>query len=146
MGMSTGGSRGDRRRAGSDINVTPLVDVMLVLLIIFMVTAPMLQQKVPVDLPRTDDTQVIEQSERQNVLVINAAGDIEFKGSTLPLDTLEHNRLIEGMEEIYLYADRTLKYELVVQVMTKLKNAGVKKLNMVTDEQEPGTAADKAAP
>ena len=146
MGMSTGGSRGDRRRAVSDINVTPLVDVMLVLLIIFMVTAPMLQQKVPVDLPRTDDTQVIEQSERQNVLVINAAGDIEFKGSTLPLDTLEHNRLIEGMEEIYLYADRTLKYELVVQVMTKLKNAGVKKLNMVTDEQEPGTAADKAAP
>jgi len=138
MGMSPSGNKG-RRAAVSDINVTPLVDVMLVLLIIFMVTAPMMKQKVDVDLPKTDDTQTISQDEELNIITIDKQGEIFFKGSKLPLETIEHNKLIKEAGEIFLHADRTLQYERVVQVMTKLKNAGVRKLALVTDEKEPET-------
>ncbi len=119
----------------SEINITPFVDVMLVLLIIFMVTAPMMEQKVPIDLPKTDKVDILTQSEVDNVLTIDKDSKIYFKGSEIPLDALEYNDLIKGMDEVYLYADRTLQYEAVVKVMGKLKRAGVKRLALVTDEE-----------
>ncbi len=136
MGMSAPQQGGGRRRAMSEINVTPLVDVMLVLLIIFMVTAPMLSQKVPVDLPKTDKVETVSQSEVENVLTVDKSGKIFFRGTEIPLDKLEFNALIKSAPEIYLYADKDLRYERVVQVMSKLKRAGVKRLALVTDEKK----------
>lgn len=135
MAFNIQSGRGGRRRAMSEINITPFVDVMLVLLIIFMVTAPMMEQKVPIDLPKTDKVDILTQSEVDNVLTIDKDSKIYFKGSEIPLDALESNELIKGMDEVYLYADRTLQYEAVVKVMGKLKRAGVKRLALVTDEE-----------
>ena len=136
MAISSGGGRG---RAMSEINVTPLVDVMLVLLIIFMVTAPLITQGVEVDLPQTK-AQPIEGTEEKLVLTVTKDKKI-FIGSRqdnpIPYKTLEEklrtNARLQKDKELYLHADRKLEYGFVVDVMAKIKNAGVQKLGMVTD-------------
>jgi biopolymer transport protein TolR len=145
MGMSTGNNGGKGRSTMSEINVTPLVDVMLVLLIIFMVTAPMIQQGVDVDLPQTETVEITP-DDGKSMLVINEKGEI-FIGETLvAIDDLEEkirfNEKIQSEKVIYLYADKNLRYELVARVMSILKKAGVSNLGMVTeplDSQAAGT-------
>lgn len=136
MGMSAGGrSRG----AMSEINVTPLVDVMLVLLIIFMVTAPLITQGVPVDLPQTE-AQALEGTEKKLVLTLTKDSKI-FIGTNdeneIPFAELEEklktNARLQKDKELYLHADRALEYGFVVDVMAAIKRAGVAKLGMVTD-------------
>ena len=137
MGMSTSG--GGRRSALSDINVTPLVDVMLVLLIIFMVTAPLIQQGVKVNLPDAKAAPV-EAKEKKLVLTIDRTGKIFIGEASVPFDKLEDklkaNAKAQADKEIYLHADRDLKYGMVVEVMAAAQRAGVENVGMITDPVE----------
>ena len=132
MAMNLGSSAGSM----SDINVTPMVDVMLVLLIIFMVTAPMLQQGIALDLPQTrsatldvnSDTMVVALSAQKRVFI----GETEVPLTQLRAKLVGNLKLRQD-KEVYLRADRTLPYGFVVDVMAILKDAGVVTLGMVTD-------------
>lgn len=133
MGMSAGGQGG---RGMSEINVTPLVDVMLVLLIIFMVTAPLIQQGVAVDLPKTQ-APALDVKEDRLILTLTADKRI-YIGKTELLyaelrEKLVGNVKLQRDKEIYLHADRSLPYGFVVDVMAIMKDAGVENLGMVTD-------------
>ena len=127
----------------TDINVTPLVDVMLVLLIIFMVTAPLIQSGVKVDLPKAS-AQQMEHAEEKLVLKITHdrriyLGDAEIKGAELE-QKLASNARVQHDKEIYLQADRSLPYGLVVQVMATARRAGIENLGMITEpEKELGS-------
>ncbi len=132
------GSAGNNR-AMSDINVTPLVDVILVLLIIFMVTAPMMQQGIDVDLPQTT-SRPIEGQEERIVITINSKREIfinQQKVDALLLRRrLEQSTAARLNREVLLRADRSVPYGFVVQTMAEIKNAGIEKLGMVTDPLE----------
>ncbi len=123
-------------RPMSDINVTPLVDVMLVLLIIFMVTAPMMQQGIDVDLPQTT-AQPMEGQEERLVITINAKREIflnqEKVDPLLLRRRLERSAAVRFNKEVLLRADRSVPYGFVVQTMAEIKNAGIEKLGMVTE-------------
>jgi biopolymer transport protein TolR len=119
----------------SEINVTPLVDVMLVLLIIFMITAPMLQHEIDVNLPVATGTPQPQQPDKI-VLTVTKKGDIYLNqtGYTLAalrpkLQALYRTR---GKREIYLQADAEVPYGTVVHVMDEIKKAGIVKLGMIT--------------
>jgi len=127
---------GNEKRFMSDINVTPLVDVMLVLLIIFMVTAPMMTQGVEVNLPQTT-TQGMKTREDPLILTVNKKGEIFLENQAIKLEEL-------GMKvqtifkyrrdkEILLRADKEIPYGFVIKVMAAVKGAGVTKLGMVTE-------------
>jgi len=131
------GPTGGRGRKGltSEINVTPLVDVMLVLLIIFMVTAPMMTQGIDINLPKTT-SRALRQQEEPLVVQVDGEGKI-YIGKTLVVLSLlrqELEKLPEGKKQdpIYLQADREVPYGTVVQVMSQIKQAGFEKLGMVT--------------
>ena len=141
MGMGSNNGRG----AMADINVTPLVDVMLVLLIIFMVTAPLISQGVEVDLPQTkasaltgDDKKLVLTLTKDKRIFIgtNADNPIPYEDLEIKLKT---NAKLQEDKEIYLHADRKLEYGFVVDVMATVKRAGIEKMGMVTDplEAEP---------
>ena len=120
----------------NDINVTPLVDVMLVLLIIFMVTAPMLQQGVDVDLPDAK-AQAIPDDEGKLVLTVTKdhryfIGRAEVKLADLS-DKVKTNAKLQADKEVYLHADKALPYGDVVEVMAILKDSGIDKLGMISE-------------
>ena len=124
----------------SEINVTPMVDVMLVLLVIFMVTAPMMTQGVDVDLPKTT-SRALRQKERPIVISINKRGDIflnRVRGSEKILRRqLQKLALNDGTKRpVYLKADRRVQYGVVAAVMADIKAAGFNKLGMVTKPRE----------
>ena len=134
--MAGSTARSKKRRPMSEINVVPYIDVMLVLLIIFMVTAPMMSQGVNVDLPETTSGPLTSQKEhlvitidRENRVFIN---DFEVKVDQLG-DKLA--RILAGRadREVYLKADKHIPYGIVVGVMAAIKEAGVEKLGMVTE-------------
>ncbi|HLV59970.1 MAG TPA: ExbD/TolR family protein [Fredinandcohnia sp.] len=131
MSFSTG------RKGLSEINVTPLVDVMLVLLIIFMVTAPLMQQGVKVDLPEAR-AQPIEASDQPR-LVLSATADrrIFIGDAPVELEELEeklrHNPKAQADKEIYLHADRNLPYGFVMELMAAVQRAGIPAMGMITD-------------
>jgi biopolymer transport protein TolR len=133
--MAFGGG-GDSRRAMTDINVTPLVDVMLVLLIIFMVTAPLIQSGVKVDLPKAS-AQQMEHSEEKLVLTITRDRRVLLGTTEIPpaeLETkLRTNARIQKDKELYLHADRSLPYGQVVEIMAVARRAGVESLGMITE-------------
>jgi biopolymer transport protein TolR len=132
------GSQGENR-AMSDINVTPLVDVILVLLIIFMVTAPMMQQGIDVDLPQTT-SRPIESQEERLIITINAKREVfinqEKVDPLLLRRRLERTAAAKLNQEVLLHADRSVPYGFVVQTMAEIKNAGIEKLGMVTQPLE----------
>ena len=130
------GSRGPRRRLMSEINVTPFVDVMLVLLIIFMVTAPLIQAGVDVNLPETT-AKGLRSPEDPTVLTVTKEGEIFFgKDKQVPFEKLRGFvaalRENKGLEEIYLKADKDVSYGIVVKVMAEVKAAGIDRLGMIT--------------
>ena len=131
--MAIGGNSG---RTMNDINVTPLVDVMLVLMIIFMVTAPLIQQGVKVELPDAK-AQAMPSDEKITVLTLTKDRKVFLGDEELAWDKLRTllttNQKIKTDKEVYLHADRNLPYGVVVDVMDMLKDAGVSNLGMVTD-------------
>jgi biopolymer transport protein TolR len=116
--------------------VTPLVDVVLVLLIIFMVTAPMLQMGIDVNLPRVK-SKSIDVTEEKLVLTVNSAKEIyinKYKTSitdlSAKLESIFANRIDR---EVFMRADKTVPYGFVVEVMSEIRKAGVDKLGMITE-------------
>ncbi|MFZ7111235.1 MAG: protein TolR [Desulfatiglandales bacterium] len=123
----------------SDINVTPLVDVMLVLLIIFMVTAPMMMQGVEVNLPQTT-TQNIKTREDPLILTVTKQREILLENHKIKLEDLENKAKnifkYRKDKEVLLRADKDVPYGFVVEVMAAAKRAGIDKLGMVTEPLE----------
>jgi len=132
MAMGVGGKS---RTTLAEINVTPLVDVMLVLLIIFMITAPMLQHELEVNLPVATGTPQV-QAEEQVVLTVNKQGNIYLDQTAYTLETLRPklHALYQSRrnKDIFLRADADVPYGKVVQVMDEVKKAGIVKLGMLT--------------
>ncbi len=133
----------DRNRLMSDINVTPFVDVMLVLLIIFMATAPMMSQGVSVSLPEAASEPLPSDSD-QLIVTINNDSQVFINDFQVSLDFLSEKlaKIIENRrnKDVFLRADKNIPYGMVVQVMSGIKEAGVEKLGMIT---EPPTAKEK---
>ncbi len=120
-----------RRQALSEINVTPFVDVMLVLLIIFMVTAPLLQQGIDVDLPQAQGK---EMSPAERIIVtIKKDRKIYLDKTSVTLETLGEKLSKSRKSEVFLKADKDVPYGLVVMVMGELKSIGIEKLGMITE-------------
>ena len=123
----------------AEINVTPLVDVVLVLLIIFMVTAPMLQMGIDVNLPRVK-SKSIDVTEEKLVLTINSAKEIFINKNKVPvtglgakLENIFANRIDR---EVFMRADKNVPYGFVVEVMSEVRKAGVDRLGMITEAPE----------
>lgn len=146
MGMSTGAGGGSRRgsrrrtsrrgRLNTEINVAPLVDVMLVLLIVFMIAAPLLSVGVPIELPKTDAKALPSQQEPITITV-DFEGGVFIQDEEIALDDLA-TRLIavstNGYEErIYLRGDRDTDYGEVMKVMARINSAGFTNIGLVTD-------------
>ncbi|MGB2692481.1 MAG: protein TolR [Thermodesulfobacteriota bacterium] len=140
MGMQTGNGGG--RSVLSEINVTPFVDVMLVLLVIFMVTTPILYQGIDVDLPKTE-SQAMPSLDREKkvVVTLNSAGEIFIEKEQFSLSELriEIRMLMSEQgkevreEDVFLRADTSVPYGTVVEVMSEIRNAGVTKLGLITE-------------
>jgi biopolymer transport protein TolR len=133
----------------SEINVTPFVDVMLVLLIIFMVTAPMMMQGMDVALPQVT-SQPLETKEEHLMVTLNKDGQIYINDFQVTLDTLQDKleKILQGRinPDVYLKADREVPYGMVAQAMAQIKDAGVEKLGMVTEPAAPEKDGKKAKP
>jgi biopolymer transport protein TolR len=137
MAFSSGGMG---RQTLTEINVTPLVDVMLVLLIIFMVTAPLIQQGVEMNLP---DARAKPVKAEEQKLVLSIKGDRSLwlgtsdDAARVPYDVLEDklkaNARLQKDHEVYLMADKNLPYGYVVDVMATLQRAGVVNVGMITN-------------
>jgi biopolymer transport protein TolR len=151
--FQTGRRRGRRARRGalSEINVTPLVDVMLVLLIIFMISAPLLTVGVPLQLPKTEAGAMQDQTEPLTVS-IRADGAIFLNDTPSPFGSL--SPALRGMagagmtRPVYVRADGRASYAVVAQVMAALSSSGFTNINLITDTGGPssgGKSADKPA-
>jgi len=130
------GGRNDNRGIMAEINVTPLVDVMLVLLVIFMVTAPMMQQGVQVNLPKAN-TKAMTQAEETVVVTVDNKGKVFINKDEVPAADLRA-RLSDMFatrekKEIFLKADAGVPYGEVVKAMADIKGAGIERLGMVTE-------------
>jgi biopolymer transport protein TolR len=140
MAFSSGGGGKGGRTSLSDINVTPLVDVMLVLLIIFMVTAPLIQQGVKVQLPDAKAAP-IEAKEKKLVITVDKEQHVYVGEVEVPLtqleDKLRHNAKAQVDKEVYLHADRNLTYGVVVEVMAAIQRAGIDNMGMITEATPP---------
>jgi biopolymer transport protein TolR len=121
------------RKVLSEINVTPFVDVMLVLLVIFMVTAPLLQQGIDVNLPKAKGRDL--PSEERITLVIKKEGTIYMNDNPVSLTDMRHK--LEAISKlnpnVYLKADRGVPYGFVVEVIGEIKDAGIERLGIVTE-------------
>ncbi len=130
--------RGSVARPLSEINVTPFVDVTLVLLIIFMVTAPMMQQGVDVDLPETT-TQPLRVRDEPLILTVQKTGKYYLGRREIPVDELRSKleAIFEGRDskEIFLRADHEAPYGLVVKALAAAREAGATRLGMVTEPE-----------
>ncbi len=129
-------TRGNNNQLMSEINVTPFVDVMLVLLIIFMVAAPMMIQGVDVNLPKTE-AKNIKTSDEPLMLTINREKEIFLEDHKISLEGLEMKiqKIFENRrsKEVLLRADKDVPYGFVIKVIAGVKKAGIEKLGMVTE-------------
>ncbi|HUC63241.1 MAG TPA: protein TolR [Alphaproteobacteria bacterium] len=130
----------------SEINVTPMVDVMLVLLVIFMVTAPLLSVGVPVDLPKTSAAPITGQDEPL-VVTVNAKGDVYLQNSEVPLDQLAARlkaiTVNKPDQRIFVKGDKALNYGRIMEVMGVIDQGGFKHLALVGDLATPSPAPAK---
>lgn len=139
MAMQANSSRGSSRTTMSEINVTPFVDVMLVLLVIFMVTAPMMQQGLDVNLPKTSSTGVAL-NEDPFVLTIDATGKVRVSDNEINSDVLSTK--IKAIfanrknKQIYIQADKKVDYGTVAYVMGEIRMAGITNISLITLPKE----------
>lgn len=150
MGMSVkaGGGGGRGRRRGkhmpmSEINVTPMVDVMLVLLIIFMVAAPLLQTGIDVNLPEAKGQQIPTPKQDPVAVTVKANGEIFIGDTQVPLEEVATKLKAiakNGYDEtIFVRGDKGVNYGTVMQVMGRINEGGFKKLSFVLDQEKGGT-------
>jgi biopolymer transport protein TolR len=134
MGVQIGGSRRSRVTL-SEINVTPLVDVMLVLLIMFMVTTPLMQQGIEVDLPKTAASGV-QATDDPFVLVVHRNKKVTAGNVNISIDQMESKlRAIfktRKNKQLYLQADKSVEYGFVAEVMAEIRRAGITNVGLVT--------------
>ena len=143
MAMSAGGGKGG---LNSDINVTPLVDVMLVLLIIMMLIAPMLQQGVPVTLPEAGNTGDKPDTQDQTVVAIDARGKIYVNSIVRAPEDLVPSvqRALEDKKEkiVYLKGDKDAQYAAIMDAMDALRKAQIENIALITERKnQPGGGA-----
>lgn len=143
MGMSSGNGSG---RAMAEINVTPLVDVMLVLLIIFMVTAPMMNPDigVEVDLPNAEAPPLDESTDQQLVLMLHADLSVSIKDNQFSLDELEPKlraiRAANPDQDVFVRADGAVPYEKVAGLLGIARSSGIPKVGLVFEPLEDETS------
>src|SRR5882757_7293959 len=146
-GGAHSGSFGKRRHRRSpvmaEINVTPMVDVMLVLLIIFMVSAPLLTVGVPIDLPQTQAASLDQADKEPLAISVNTDGKVFLQNSEIPIDELvpklkaiAEARGTNGDERIYVRGDKTVNYGTMMRVMGRLSAAGFRKVALVTEVEQ----------
>ncbi|MEZ2132112.1 MULTISPECIES: protein TolR [unclassified Sinorhizobium] len=147
MGMSVGGNSdgGGRRRRGSrkalvsEINVTPLVDVMLVLLIIFMVAAPMMTVGVPIDLPQTQ-AKALNADTQPITISVKADGEVYLQETPIPVaevaGKLQAIATTGYNERIFVRGDATAPYGVIADVMARIQEAGYKNIGLVTQQKK----------
>lgn len=151
--MKAGGGNGNGRRRArrtlspmSEINVTPFVDVMLVLLIVFMVAAPLLTVGVPIDLPQTR-SQPLQGDEEPLTVTVKADGQVFLQETPVELGELSARLLAiadGGYEErVYVRGDRAVDYGEVMQVMGTLSAAGFRRIGLVTEQEASDTAGSQ---
>src|SRR5580700_6011423 len=142
------GNGRSRYRPMSEINVTPLVDVMLVLLVVFMVTAPLLTVGVPVDLPQTAAPPINEPKE-PTVISVNKDGAIFIQETSIPIDTLVSRlQAITGANPdavLYVRGDKDINYGKVLEVMSLISNAGFHKVSLVAEAPKGATSSSAPA-
>lgn len=144
MGANVGGGS----KFVSEINVTPFVDVMLVLLIIFMVATPMMSQGIDVDLPQTKQVEVLPTESENMVMTVRQDGKIFLDEYAVELDDLENKLQVlvkEKNKTLFLQADKNVPYGVVVDVMGRIKAVGIEKLGVVADSSESLSPAAAAA-
>lgn len=142
--MGIGSNNKNSNMLLSEINVTPFVDVMLVLLIIFMVTTPILYQGVDVSLPKASSQPIPSKSQKNIIVTINKEGKIYIEKEELTLRELRArvNTLIKdsgkqpGEQEIFLRADKEVPYGIVMEVMSKIRSGGIEKIGLITEPLE----------
>ncbi len=134
MAISSGG---DNDEVLSEINITPMVDVMLVLLVVFIITAPLMTNAINVNLPDTETTVQIEEPKKPLVLSIDAEGKIYLDKDEYALEILqqelESRKLSDPELRLNLNADDAVNYGVVAKVMVLIEKAGIEKLSMVTE-------------
>ncbi len=145
--LSTGSARGNRRRRRpvmSEINVTPFVDVMLVLLIVFMVSAPLLTVGVPIDLPQSQ-AKALQQDNQPLTVSVNVDGQVYLQDKQIELDDLvpKLKAIIDARhgdpnEQIYVRGDRKVDYGTMMKVMGRISGAGYHKVALVTNVEQDG--------
>jgi len=144
-----GRTRAARFQPMATINVTPLVDVMLVLLVVFMVTAPLLTVGVPVDLPQTQAPAINEPKEPL-VISVTKDGLIFVQEASLPIDTLvDRLQAITGANPdsvIYVRGDKDINYGRVLEVMSLISQAGFRKVSLVAETPKGGAPSAKSSP
>jgi biopolymer transport protein TolR len=144
----SGKRRHVRHRPFSDINVTPMVDVMLVLLIVFMIAAPLLTVGVPVDLPKAQ-SKPLKGDEEPLTVTVNAAGQIFLQETPVTLDQLVPRLLAIGEsgydQRVYVRGDQNVNYGAIMQVMAQMSNSGFTRIALVNEQPHgsPGDAKPK---
>ena len=144
--------RNEGLNVSSNINVTPMVDVMLVLLIIFMVITPMLQNGIPVDLVKTNSPEQMPDADKDDALTvaITRDGKVYFNKDQTTADQLTDklkDRLASRVnKEVFVRADARAKYGNVVEVVDNVRAAGVDELGLLTDQRKSGAAPPPAPP
>lgn len=143
--MGMGGGSGGRHDLQSDINVTPLVDVCLVLLIIFMVVTPMLQKGIPIQLPVTDNPDKKPENAKEKLITVAWGDPPKYYIDTKWFPKEEFQKELDEMyqrdpsAELVIKADQRLKYGEVKEVMRMTKDAGFQDVGLIVDKKQKGT-------
>ena len=151
--------RNEGAKVNSDINVTPMVDVMLVLLIIFMVVTPMLQHGVTVDMARVNNPEQMPDADKEDALLVAVMRDGKVFFGTDPINVADLTQKIKDRlanrtdKRVFIKADARAKFGAVVEVVDNVRSAGVDQLGLLTDQKKagavaapPGAAAPTAPP
>ncbi|MFP5505922.1 MAG: ExbD/TolR family protein [Gammaproteobacteria bacterium] len=148
MAFSYNGNPAGQTQPMAEINMIPLVDIMLVLLVIFIITAPLFQQAVPIDLPKVDATR-IDEAPQAIVVALDAEGNLFLDGEAVAAPLLAE-RLAAAAQagaaapELHLRADRDTRYERVTEVMALAQQAGITRIAFVTDSPDAAQAVPPA--